>query len=61
MTFSLIVHKFRAGISNSDCFMSHMKTYKVTHGPHCITDATMSAPELTTKRLLHFYFLQKVL
>ena len=44
----------RAGVSKSDCFVSHMRTYKITSGPHYNADATMSVPELTT---ISFYIL----
>jgi len=34
-------------ISNSNCFVSHMRAYEVTHGPHYDADATIEVPKLT--------------
>jgi len=38
-----------AGVSNSTCSLDHMKTYKVTCGPHYNADATTAVFELTKR------------
>jgi len=47
---------FIPGVSNSNCSVGHMRTYKVTCGPHYDADATIAVPELN----LTPYFLRKV-
>jgi len=37
----------RLGISNSNCSVGYMRTYKITRGPHYDADATIAVPELT--------------
>jgi len=32
--------RYRAGVSNSTCSVGHIRTYKVTRGPHYNADAT---------------------
>jgi len=34
------------GVSNSNCSMGKMRTYKVTRGAHYDADETIAAPEL---------------
>jgi len=36
----------RSGVSNSNCSVGHMRTYKVTRRPHYDADATIVAPKL---------------
>jgi len=36
----------KTGVSNSNCSVGHMRTYKVTRGPHYDADATIAVPEL---------------
>ena len=36
----------KPGVSNSNCSVCHMRTYKVTRGPHYDVDATIAVPEL---------------
>jgi len=38
---------FIPGVSNSNCSVGHMRTYKVTRGPHYKAEATVEVPELT--------------
>jgi len=45
------LNKCRVGVSNSNCSVGHMSTYKVTRGPHYDADATMAVPELTRNSL----------
>jgi len=37
----------RTGVSNANCSVGHMKTLKVTRGPHYDADTAMVVPELT--------------
>jgi len=46
----------KAGVSNSNCSVGHMRTYKVTRGPHYDVCATIAVPELNFAS----YFLRKV-
>jgi len=48
----------KAGISNSNCSVGHMKTYKVTRGPHYDADAEIAVPELLETAFTS-YFLRK--
>jgi len=41
-------------VSNSNCFVGHMRTYKVTCGPHYDADTAVAVPELTSNS---FYIL----
>ena len=36
----------KSEVSNSNCSVGHMRTYKVTHGPHNDADTTIAVPEL---------------
>jgi len=38
---------FKAGVSNSNWSVGHMRVYEVTRGPHYDADATMAVPKLT--------------
>jgi len=44
-TFSLLIKKVTAGVSNSTCSQGQKRTYKVTRGLHYDVDAIMAAPE----------------
>ena len=58
-TFGVVVLLYGlsiAGVSNSNCTVGHMRTYKVTRGPHYDSDATVAVPELNFTS----YFLRKV-
>jgi len=44
---------FRSGVSNSNCSVGQIRTYKVTRGPHYDADATMAVPQPYKKQLLH--------
>ena len=49
-------NSFTSEVSNSNCSVGHMRTYKVTHGPHNDADTTTAVPELNFTS----YFLRKV-
>jgi len=44
----------RAGVSNSNCSVGHIRTYKETCGPHYNADATTTVCELTRKSFCIF-------
>jgi len=41
------------GVSNSNCSVGHMRTYKVTLGPHYDADATKALLKLPENSFLH--------
>ena len=45
-----------ARVSKSNCSVDHMRTYKITRGPHCDADETIAVPESNFTS----YFLRKV-
>jgi len=47
------------GVSNSNCTVGHMRTYKVTREPHYDADATVEVPELIETAITS-YFLRMV-
>jgi len=48
---SLWIDHLKPGISNWNCSVGHIKTFKVTRGPHFDADATMAVPDFTRNSL----------